>query len=56
MKDCHLWAVIKKDYIVEKMLGEGSYGRVMKCTKKSNGQSYAIKLMTNVFDDINYLK
>jgi hypothetical protein len=56
MKDAHLWDVIKQDYHLDKMLGQGSYGKVMKCTCKKNGLVYAIKLMTDVFDDIHHLK
>ena len=56
LKDEHLWAVIRKDYHIDKKLGQGAYGRVMKCTSKASGKTYAVKLMTDVFDDIHYLK
>lgn len=39
------------DYIVEKMLGTGSYGKVALATKKSTGQKVAIKRMENIFED-----
>ena len=39
------------DYICEKMLGTGSYGKVCLATKKSTGQKVAIKRMDNIFED-----
>ena len=55
-QDGHLWAIILKDYHIDKKLGEGAYGRVMKCTSKLSGKTYAIKLVTGVFEDIHHLK
>jgi mitogen-activated protein kinase 1/3 len=42
---------VGNDYIVEKMLGTGSYGKVALATKKSTGQKVAIKRMENIFED-----
>jgi len=39
------------DYVVEKMLGTGSYGKVALALKKSTGQKVAIKRMENIFED-----
>lgn len=39
------------DYVCEKLLGTGSYGKVALATKKSTGQKVAIKRMENIFDD-----
>lgn len=39
------------DYLCEKLLGTGSYGKVALATKKSTGQKVAIKRMENIFDD-----
>jgi len=39
------------DYICEKLLGTGSYGKVALATKKSTNQKVAIKRMENIFDD-----
>lgn len=39
------------DYVCEKILGTGSYGKVALATKKSTGQKCAIKRMDNIFDD-----
>ena len=56
MRDSEIWEVIKKDYHIVKLLGQGSYGKVMKCIGKKDDKEYAIKLMTNVFEDIHHLK
>ena len=52
LKETYLWNFIKKDYHIDKLLGEGTYGKVMKCTSKSDGKPYAIKLMVNMFCDV----
>ena len=39
------------DYVCEKLLGTGSYGKVALASKKSTGQKVAIKRMENIFDD-----
>jgi len=39
------------DYLCEKLLGTGSYGKVALATKKSTNQKVAIKRMENIFDD-----
>ena len=39
------------DYVCEKLLGTGSYGKVALATKKSTGKKVAIKRMENIFDD-----
>jgi serine/threonine protein kinase len=56
IKEALLWDAIKQDYHIEELLGQGSYGKVMKCIGKKDGQVYAIKLIADVFDDIHYLK
>jgi mitogen-activated protein kinase 1/3 len=42
---------VGNDYVCEKILGTGSYGKVALATKKSTGQKCAIKRMDNIFDD-----
>lgn len=44
------WAV-GSDYVCERLLGTGSYGKVVLALKKSTGQKVAIKRMDNIFDD-----
>ena len=39
------------DYVCERLLGTGSYGKVALATKKSTGQKVAIKRMENIFED-----
>lgn len=39
------------DYVCEKLLGTGSYGKVALATKKSTGKKVAIKRMEDIFDD-----
>lgn len=34
-----------KDFEILESIGEGSFGRVFKCKKKSNGQLLALKVM-----------
>lgn len=43
--------VVGNDYSCEKLLGTGSYGKVVLATKKSTGQKVAIKRMENIFED-----
>ena len=42
---------VGSDYSCEKLLGTGSYGKVVLATKKSTGQKVAIKRMENIFED-----
>jgi hypothetical protein len=37
--------VMFKDFEILETIGEGSFGRVFKCKKKSNGQLLALKVM-----------
>ena len=39
------------DYVCERLLGTGSYGKVALATRKSTGQKVAIKRMENIFED-----
>lgn len=43
--------MVGNDYSCEKLLGTGSYGKVVLATKKSTGQKVAIKRMENIFED-----
>lgn len=42
---------VGSDYVCEKILGTGSYGKVALATKKSTEQKVAIKRMDNIFED-----
>ena len=44
------------DYVCERLLGTGSYGKVALATKKSTGQKVAIKRMENIFEDVTDCK
>ena len=49
-----------KDFEILESIGEGSFGRVFKCKKKSNGQLLALKVMKKYainrrIDCFNYL-
>ena len=43
--------LVGDDYICERLLGTGSYGKVALATRKSTGQKVAIKRMENIFED-----
>ena len=55
-QDAKLWDHIMQEYEIGSVLGQGSFGKVIKCKKKSDGKVYAIKLITNIFDGIHNLK
>lgn len=38
------------------MLGQGSFGKVVKCTRKVDRKVFAVKLITNIFDGVQSLK
>lgn len=42
---------VGEDYVCERLLGTGSYGKVVLATKKSTNSKVAIKRMENIFDD-----
>lgn len=42
---------VGSDYVCEKLLGTGSYGKVALAQKVSTGQKVAIKRMENIFED-----
>lgn len=41
-----VWANIEKKYTIDKAVGKGSYGTVVKAVCKASGQKVAIKHMT----------
>ena len=41
-----------KDYDLLKLIGQGSYGEVVKARHKTSGKIVAIKLLKNLFKDI----
>ena len=43
--------LVGDDYICERLLGTGSYGKVALATRRSTGQKVAIKRMENIFED-----
>uniref|UniRef100_A0A3P9JNF1 Protein kinase domain-containing protein n=1 Tax=Oryzias latipes TaxID=8090 RepID=A0A3P9JNF1_ORYLA len=45
LKVGHILAGNKGDYLVEEFLGEGSYGKVAKCSKLWSQEYYAVKIM-----------
>lgn len=45
------WEEVKKNYTVETVLGQGSYGQVAKAKNKTTGEIVAIKKIQNVFSD-----
>ena len=42
---------VGEDYVCERLLGTGSYGKVALATRRSTGQKVAIKRMENIFED-----
>ena len=49
-----IWDKVTGDYTLEKHLGTGSYGDVMKARCKSSGDEVAIKLIRQPFADSSY--
>ena len=37
-------------------MGQGSFGKVVKGTRKSDGKVFAVKLITNIFEGVQSLK
>lgn len=46
-----IWKGVQDQYNLMELLGEGSFGQVVKAQHKATGKLYAIKLVTNVFKD-----
>lgn len=46
-----MWANLTKDYELDKHIGTGSYGEVLKAKNLKTGQEVAIKLVKNCFSD-----
>ena len=44
-----IWAYVKKEYKIIKLIGKGSYGEVMKVKSRSDKKTYAIKRIKDVF-------
>jgi serine/threonine protein kinase len=44
-----LWKSIANEYHLQEVLGEGSFGQVLKATHKKTGVKVAIKLVLNAF-------
>jgi serine/threonine protein kinase len=43
-----IWAEAKKNYRLLKIIGEGTFGIVVKAQSKHTGEKVAIKLITNI--------
>lgn len=43
-----IWAEAKKNYKLLKIIGEGTFGIVVKAQSKHTGEKVAIKLITNI--------
>ena len=51
-----IWSVVSKDYELTKVLGQGSFGRVILAKCRATGSKVAIKLIQNVFADEYHAK
>ena len=49
-----IWDKVSDNYTLEKHLGTGSYGDVLKARCKSSGDTVAIKLIRHPFADSSY--
>lgn len=46
---------LSKKYSLHRKLGEGTYGVVMECVRRSDGSKFAVKIIKKQFDP-RYLK
>ena len=46
------WGVLEGQYIIQQMLGQGSFGTVASAIHVETGTEVAIKMMSNTFKDI----
>jgi serine/threonine protein kinase len=50
------WITVKKDYKLLYVLGQGSYGQVVKATHRVTKKIVAIKNIKCTFDDLTHMK
>ena len=51
IQDINQWNVIKKQFKLDKIIGEGAFGTVYRAENLKTGQKVAIKLITNIQKD-----
>ena len=47
-----IWRYVTNEYKILELLGEGSFGQVVRAQHVQTGQVFAIKLIQNVFDSL----
>jgi len=50
-QDQAYWEMIRKDYSLIKVVGQGAYGTVCKAIRRDNKQAYAIKMIKFNMED-----
>lgn len=47
----HMWQQLPDDYIMEDLIGEGSFGQVIRAKHVKSSKKVAIKLVQNIYED-----
>lgn len=47
-----IWRYVTSEYKIMELLGEGSFGQVVKAQHIKTGNIFAIKLVRNIFDSL----
>ena len=47
-----IWRYVTKEYKILELLGEGSFGQVVRAQHLQSGKTFAIKLVRNIFDSL----
>ena len=48
----HLWKYVEVNYEIQALIGQGSFGQVVKAQHKATGEIRAIKMIPNIFSSL----